>query len=61
VENATRIVSDYFQEFSNRHFQKIMSRLGLDEDQMKAAMNKIVKLNPAPGGQVDDSYNDQAQ
>ena len=59
VENATRIVSDYFQEFSNRHFQKIMSRLGLDEDQMKAAMNKIVKLNPAPGGQVDDSYNDQ--
>ena len=61
VENATRIVSDYFQEFSNRHFQKIMSRLGLDEDQMKAAMNTIVKLNPAPGGQVDDSYNDQAQ
>ena len=61
VENATRIVSDYFQEFSNRHFQKIMARLGLDEDKMKAAMAKIVKLNPSPGGQVDDSYNDQAQ
>lgn len=28
---------------------------------MKAAMAKIVKLNPSPGGQIDDSYNDQAQ
>ena len=61
VVNATRIVSDYFQEFSSRHFQKIMSKLDLDEDSMKAAMSRIVKLNPAPGGQLDDSYNDQAQ
>ena len=61
VENAYRIISSYFNEFSNRHFQKIMSRLNLDEAKMKAAMNKIVKLNPSPGGQVDDSYNDQAQ
>ena len=28
---------------------------------MKAAMAKILKLNPSPGGQIDDSYNDQAQ
>ena len=61
VQNAIRIVSSYFQEFSSRHFNKIMSKLGLDTDEMKRAMDKIVKLNPAPGGQVDDSYNDQAQ
>ena len=24
-------------------------------------MGKILKLNPSPGGQIDDSYNDQAQ
>ena len=24
-------------------------------------MSKITKLNPSPGGQIDDSYNDQAQ
>ena len=61
VTNARRIVSEYFQEFSNKHFQRIMSRLGLDETEMKAAMARIVKLNPSPGGQIDDSYNDQAQ
>ena len=61
VDNAERIVSEYFNEFSNRHFQKIMNKLSLDEEQMKAAMGRIVRLNPSPGGQVDDSYNDQAQ
>ena len=59
--NAIRILTDYFQEFSNKHFQKIMGKLDLSQDEMKAAMNKIVKLNPSPGGQIDDSYNDQAQ
>ena len=38
-----------------------MSKMGLDEKQLKSAMAKILKLNPSPGGQIDDSYNDQAQ
>lgn len=61
VANAERILTDWFQEFSNKHFQKIMVKLNLTADEMKAAMAKIVKLNPSPGGQIDDSYNDQAQ
>ncbi|MBQ9400672.1 MAG: RNA polymerase factor sigma-54 [Bacteroidales bacterium] len=61
VVNAERILEEEFQEFSNRHFQKIMSRLGISEDELKAATARIVKLNPSPGGQIDDSYSDQAQ
>ncbi|MCQ2169547.1 MAG: RNA polymerase factor sigma-54, partial [Bacteroidales bacterium] len=61
VETAICILDEEFQEFSNKHFQKIMSRLGIDENQLKAAMARIVKLNPYPGGQIDDSYIDQAQ
>ena len=61
VATATRILKDCFQDFSNRHFQRIMSKLNLSEEQLKRAIAKIVKLNPAPGGQIDDSYNDQAQ
>lgn len=61
VNNALTILTEHFQEFTNKHFNKIMSRMGIDETQMKAAIAKIVKLNPAPGGQIDDSYNDQAQ
>ncbi|MGM9763289.1 MAG: RNA polymerase factor sigma-54 [Candidatus Cryptobacteroides sp.] len=61
VKNAKTILENYFTEFSNKHFHKIMSKMGIDEVQLKAAMAKIVKLNPSPGGQIDDSYNDQAQ
>ena len=59
--NARHILTDYFTEFTNKHFQKIMSRMGISEQEMKDAMTKILKLNPSPGGQIDDSYNDQAQ
>lgn len=60
-DDALSIVDSYFQEFTAKHFQKIMSRLSLDEDRMKAAMARIRRLNPYPGGQVDDSYTEQAQ
>lgn len=61
VVNATVVLRDYFNEFTARHFQKIISKMGITEQQMKEAMAKIVKLNPAPGGQIDDTYSDQAQ
>lgn len=61
VVNAQRILDKEFNEFANKHFHKIMSRLGLSQDELKAAVARIIKLNPAPGGQIDDSYNDQAQ
>lgn len=61
VDNATKILTYYFNEFTSRHFSKIMSKMGISESEMKAAISKIQKLNPSPGGYVDDSYNDQAQ
>ena len=61
VVNAEKILKSHFNEFTNKHFQKIMTRMGLTEEELKAAMSKILKLNPSPGGQIDDSYNDQAQ
>ena len=61
VMNAEKILRDHFNEFTSKHYQKIMTRMGLSEEELKAAMAKILKLNPSPGGQIDDSYNDQAQ
>ena len=61
VETAIKILKHHFTEFTNKHFQKIMTRMGISEQELKAAMAKILKLNPSPGGQIDDSYNDQAQ
>ena len=59
VQTAIRIVDECFQDLSNKHFQKIQSKLGITEDELKAAFGRIVKLNPSPGGTVDDSYEDQ--
>ena len=61
VENAVKILKNHFNEFTNKHFQKIMNRMDISEEELKAAMAKILKLNPSPGGQIDDSYTDQAQ
>ena len=61
VENAIKILESHFNDFTGKHFQKIMTRMGLSEEEMKDAMAKILKLNPSPGGQIDDSYSDQAQ
>ena len=61
VENAIRVLETQFDAFKNRHFQKVMTRLHLSEDEMKGVLEEIRRLNPSPGGQIDDSYNDQAQ
>ncbi len=61
VETARKILANHFNEFTSKHYQKIMTRMNLTEQELKAAIGKILKLNPSPGGQIDDSYNDQAQ
>lgn len=61
TEDAIRVIRDYFKDFSNKHFDKIMNRLSLSKMEMRAVIDRIVKLNPSPGGQIDDSYNDKVQ
>ncbi len=51
IEVAIRIISDCFDEFTKKHFDKITKRLGIeDEDILKEAVDDIARLNPKPGG-----------
>ncbi|MBR6270468.1 MAG: RNA polymerase factor sigma-54 [Bacteroidales bacterium] len=59
--DARTILEDYFDEFTKKHYNKIISKMGIDEERLKAAIADIRRLNPMPGGQIDDSYSDQAQ
>ena len=61
VVNATAILTRFYPEFTKKHYSKIISRLGLSEDDMKGAISEIVHLNPRPGGTIDDNYTEQAQ
>jgi RNA polymerase sigma-54 factor len=58
---AEKILEEHFTEFTKKHYQKIMSRLSISEEQLREAIEEIVRLNPRPGGQIDDSYTEQAQ
>ena len=60
-ERARTILSEYFQEFTKKHYSKIISKMGITQDELKEAIDEIIRLNPRPGGQIDDSYDEQAQ
>ncbi|MGC9344283.1 MAG: RNA polymerase factor sigma-54, partial [Bacteroidales bacterium] len=50
IKNAHDILKFHFDEFSKRHYDKVISRLDLSDDDMKDAIDEIIKLNPKPGG-----------
>jgi len=47
---AERIINESFDEFSKKHYQKIQSRFNISEDELKKAVDLIIRLNPKPGG-----------
>jgi RNA polymerase sigma-54 factor len=49
VYNALRIISLCFEEFTKKHYPKIEKRLDITEEELKEAVNIIIKLNPKPG------------
>jgi RNA polymerase sigma-54 factor len=50
---ARRIISECYEEFTKKHFAKILKKLDLDdEDYIKDAIDLIIKLNPKPGGET---------
>ncbi len=55
VKNAILILQESFDEFSKKHYDKIMKRIGLNEEQLKDAIDEIIKLNPKPGNSGGDA------
>ncbi|MCX6183306.1 MAG: RNA polymerase factor sigma-54 [Bacteroidetes bacterium] len=52
---AEMLLDKYFDEFSKRHFDKILKKLEITEDSLKGAVAEILKLNPKPGNSAGDS------
>lgn len=50
------VIEQYFNEFIKKHYDKIVKKSGISERQFRAAMNVILKLNPKPGGAVENSH-----
>jgi RNA polymerase sigma-54 factor len=58
---AHTILDQYFEEFTKRHYDKIVTRLGITENELKAAIDEILKLNPKPGGVYSDPFSKTSQ
>ncbi len=54
IHAAILILEKYFDEFTKKHYEKIQRSLSLDDEQLKAIIRQIVKLNPKPGGNVGE-------
>lgn len=52
---AKKILEDSFEEFTKKHYDKIMKKLEIDDEDLKDAINEIVKLNPKPGGSLKEA------
>ena len=50
VQNAIKVLEKYFEEFTKKHYEKILRGLDLTDDQLRDVIGVIVKLNPKPGG-----------
>jgi RNA polymerase sigma-54 factor len=50
IKMAKDILSYHFDEFTKKHYDKIISRLGVTEEELKNSVAEILKLNPKPGG-----------
>lgn len=46
---AKKILTNYFTEFTKKHFDKIMMRLNITEEQFREAIEEIQRLSPKPG------------
>lgn len=55
---ARKILSDYFVEFSKKHYEKLMSRMGITEDEFRDAIEVITGLSPKPGNLYNEGGTD---
>ena len=57
---ALKILSSHFEEFVKKHYEKLITRLGTNEDDFREAIEEIKHLSPKPGNLYSDSSLDAA-
>jgi len=50
IEKAILILEKSFEQFTKKHYKKLLQKHNITEDELKDAISEIEKLNPKPGG-----------
>lgn len=61
IRHAILILEDYFDEFSKKHYDKLMKKLDLDDDDLKEAIQEVLRLNPKPGSSFSNNISRTSQ
>jgi len=55
IDLAITIVERYFNELTKKHYDKIIKKARITEDELKDALSEILKLNPKPGNSLAET------
>lgn len=50
-----RIIRDCYEEFTRKHWDRIIKKLDIDEDTFKEVISEVTKLNPRPGASLGET------
>jgi RNA polymerase sigma-54 factor len=50
VELAIDVIENQFDAFTKKHYDKLLQKYGVTQEQLRKAIDEIEKLNPKPGG-----------
>jgi RNA polymerase sigma-54 factor len=56
-----QVLTDYYNEFIKKHWDKIKTQLSLNEAQTEALRNELHKLNPKPGASLGETQGRSVQ
>lgn len=54
-EKALKIVTDYFELFIKKNYEKLIKKLNVSREELKTIVDEIIRLNPKPGSAFSQS------
>ena len=52
---AIEILEEHFEEFTKKHYSKILNKMEIENEDLKDAIEEILRLNPKPGNSLNTS------
>ena len=55
IDDASVLLEKNFNDFTKKHYQKIQKKHNLSDEELKAAIDEVLKLNPKPGNTITEA------
>ena len=55
IHTAKKVLENHFDEFTKKHYSKILKKLEITDEDLKDALSEILKLNPKPGNSLKET------